>query len=356
MLNQDSCLAAGGRVRTTGANMQTHAHDPPLPSPLQEGNNVSITNNTVSVDAAGAAGEVQIHSLSTPNTFATGTRSVSLAANGDLSCTTHDVGGSGEVKAAGFYAVEPSASDTKIGASTTLSDGHLFKHAIRNGTATQNTGTGWDQGNFVTGYNSGGDAGYGFPANRTGLLWHSWGAQAMCRNAIVGFGRPSTLAAITGEMECMFGNQTALGTDQAYYDPLNLRTRQTGVNNTYRGIGYNSNSLSHAGMLKIHALVEGVIAGNNSNKHAVVVARRYNSSDVAQGSDLTICHRSPSNRDGDPCFFSGERTIYTWGGDASEKWEDGDYFRVTLKNTSTHVSAEFEVATFMVVAEWWPVP
>ena len=170
---------------------------------------------------------------------------------------------------------------------------NYHKLALKKNTLTLNTSPPFYQSPLgaVPKHNSGGQTGYGYPAENQQLTYNRSDSQAMAKNCIIGtLADNSTL--LTGDDHFfIFGTQTASG-DELNYDPLNLRALGNITtadedfyalngyyNKDFTGFGYNSKALQCPGMLQIEVSMKGQWAGAAASSKAenelTFEARRY---------------------------------------------------------------------------------
>ena len=359
---------------------------------------ISGTNTTVTVSAlgptthlvsqnaypSGANREIQINE---GGVFGVGANPARVELNGDLQLTTGI--NLGEIRTSAFVPSEPVAPDTYDGFTDPTGLGNeskIYKMKMELGTLGQNGNPVFQQQPF-TQY-GGGTPGYGFPAENPNMLYTGTNHAINGLNAIMGQVAPdpygsvlignSMLApgATTTEVPMVWGTRN-VGTDSAFYDPLNLRALAgqswgpfpdpigSGLDYT---MGFNENSLgvSTPGIMRITVYVSGEWntappANTEANELGVFITvcdtvgnMRFNKR-IHQHyySYPTLGPLGPLPNE---VITTGNTFIFTydeaWG--YQNAWYANDTCKIYLNVPSLSGNFVFQLKEFKAVCEYWP--
>ena len=250
---------------------------------------------------------------------------------------------------AGFMPNQPRDADSYLGTVDVQNEAKYFKLALKHNTLTLNTSPPFHQhpSGAIPKHNSGGQSGYGYPAENQQLTWHRLDSQAMSCNCIIGkLINDSTINyAPNNEQTFTFGSQTQAG-DEVHHDPLNMRaigTLDTGdvffymsngyYQTEYKALGFNGNSLQCPGLLRIDVSIEGQFTGSTQNAAdeniLIFEARQYDASH-----NLLATHRIGGIETGRQ-NFTKSRTKYLRTFDTTrEVWHKNDYLKIVAINNT----------------------
>ena len=224
---------------------------------------------------------------------------------------------------------------------------NYHKLALKKNTLTLNTSPPFYQSPLgaVPKHNSGGQTGYGYPAENQQLTYNRSDSQAMACNCIIGTLPIGTFPLVNNyDNFYTFGTQTISG-DEVNYDPLNLRAlgnistsdedffaANGYYNKLFTAFGFNANSLQCPGMLQIEVSMKGqwtgAAASSKAENELTFEARRYKHNHT-----LLATYKIGNMETGQN--FTKSRTKYLRTFDTSnETWNVDDYFKIVVRNTA----------------------